>query len=390
MSTMLEQKFLPFFVPDIGEAEIAAVVETLRSGWLTTGPKTKEFERRFAEKIGAKHAIAVNSATAALHLALDAVGVGRDDEVLVPTMTFAATAEVAIHLGARPVLVDCEPDLLCVDPARIEAAITPRTKAIMPVHFAGQPCDMDAILEIAGRHKLKVIEDAAHALPTLYKGRLVGTMGDITCFSFYANKTITTGEGGMLVTDDDALADRARIMSLHGISRDAWKRFTAEGTWYYEILHAGYKYNLTDVASALGLVQLDRCQELFERRAACARRYDELLADLPQITRPVVRANVQHAWHLYFIQLNLAQLKIDRNQFIDELKAREIGTSVHYTPLHLHPYYRDHFGYQPGQLPVAESAYQRIISIPLYPKMTEADQERVSRALHEIVAEHRR
>ncbi len=390
MSTLLDQKFLPFFVPDIREEEINAVAEVLRSGWLTTGPKTKEFELRFAELIGVKHAVAVNSATAALHLALDAIGLERGDEVLVPTMTFAATAEVVVHLGGKPILVDCVRDTLCIDPAKIEAAITPRTKAIIPVHFAGHPCEMNEILAIAQRNQLKVIEDAAHALPTKYGDQLVGTLGDITCFSFYANKTITTGEGGMLVTNDDDMADRARIMSLHGISRDAWKRFTAEGSWYYEIHHAGYKYNLTDMASALGLVQLGRYEELWLRRQTCAQRYNALFADLSEIQTPPVHPGVQHAWHLYFIQLNLEKLKIDRNRFIDELKARQIGTSVHYTPLHMHPYYRDQFGYQKEDLPVARDVYERIISLPLYPRMTDADLARVSQAVHEIVAEHRR
>lgn len=390
MSTLLEQEFLPFYVPDIREEEIAAVAEVLRSGWLTTGPKTKEFERRFAELVGAKHAIAVNSATAALHLALEAIGVSRDDEVLVPTMTFAATAEVVVHLGGKPVLVDCLPDTLCVDPDKLEAAITPRTKAVMPVHFGGHPCEMDPILAVARRHGIKVIEDAAHALPTRYNGRLIGNIGDLTCFSFYANKTITTGEGGMITTDDDELADRARIMSLHGISRDAWKRFTAEGSWYYEILHAGYKYNLTDIGSALGLVQLGRYEELWERRQHCAQLYDRLLGDLPELKLPPVKPGMQHAWHLYFIQLQLEKLTIDRNQFINELKERKIGTSVHYTPLHLHPYYRENFGYQPDDLPVARDVYQRIISLPLYPRMSDADVERAARAVREIVMERRR
>jgi perosamine synthetase len=377
-------------VPDIGDAEINAVAETLRSGWLTTGPKTKEFERRFAERLGVKHAVAVNSATAALHLALDAIGVGRDDEVIVPTLTFASTAEVVVLLGGRPVLVDIRPDSLCIDPNKIEAAITQRTKAIMPVHYAGQPCDMNAILDIARRRGLKVIEDAAHALPAQYQGQVIGTLGDITCFSFYANKTITTGEGGMLVTNDDGFADRARIMSLHGISRDAWKRFTAEGTWYYEILHAGYKYNMTDVAAALGLVQLGRCDEFWQRRQECARRYNQLLGDLDEVVLPKVNEGVQHAWHLYVVQLAVEKLSLTRNQFIDELKARGIGTSVHYTPLHMHPFYRDTFGYRPGDLPVAQDVYQRIVSLPLYAKMSESDQQRVSRAVHQIVAEHRR
>ncbi|MGD9646699.1 MAG: DegT/DnrJ/EryC1/StrS family aminotransferase [Pirellulales bacterium] len=385
-----DEPFLPFFLPDLGEAEIAAVVEVLRSGWLTTGAKTKEFERLFAERIGVKHAVAVNSATAALHLALEAIDVKPGDEVIVPTMTFASTAEVVAYLGAKPVLVDCLEDTLCIDPAATAAAITPRTKAIMPVHYAGQPCDMEPILKAAEQHGVKVIEDAAHALPAAYRGQTIGTLGAATCFSFYANKTITTGEGGMLVTGDDAVADRARIMSLHGISRDAWKRFTAEGSWYYEILRPGFKYNLTDVAAALGIVQLGRCDEFWQRRAALARQYDELLADVDVITRPTSRDDVTHAWHLYVVKLNLERLQITRNQFIEELKRRRIGHSVHYTPLHMHPYYRETYGYQPGDLPVARSVYERIVSLPLFPKMTDADQDRVVAAIKEIAAEHGR
>ena len=386
----IDEPFLPFFVPDIGEAEIAAVVEVLRSGWLTTGAKTKEFERQFAERIGVKHAVAVNSATAALHLALEAIDIRSGDEVIVPTMTFASTAEVVAYLGAKPVLVDCLEDTLCVDPAAVAAAITPRTKAIMPVHYAGQACDMEPMLATARRHGIKVVEDAAHALPAAYRGRTIGTLGDVTCFSFYANKTITTGEGGMLVTADDALADRARIMSLHGISRDAWKRFTAEGSWYYEILRPGFKYNLTDVAAALGIAQLARCDEFWHHRTALARRYDELLADVGAVTRPTTRPDVTHAWHLYVIKLNLDRLRITRNEFIEELKKRRIGHSVHYTPLHMHPYYRETYGYQPGDLPAARSVYERIVSLPLFSKMTHAEQDRVVRAIKDIAAEHGR
>ncbi|MBX9790223.1 MAG: DegT/DnrJ/EryC1/StrS family aminotransferase [Pirellulales bacterium] len=385
-----EEPFLPFFVPDIGEAEIAAVVDVLRSGWLTTGAKTKEFERLFAERIGVKHAVAVNSATAALHLALEAIDIRPGDEVIVPTMTFASTAEVVAYLGAKPVLVDCVADTLCVDPAAVVAAITPRTKAIMPVHYAGQACDMEPLLATVRKHGIRVVEDAAHALPAAYRGQTIGTLGDVTCFSFYANKTITTGEGGMLVTADDALADRARIMSLHGISRDAWKRFTAEGSWYYEILRPGFKYNLTDIAAALGVVQLSRCDEFWKQRSALALRYNELLADVPELTRPTTRDDVTHAWHLYVVKLNLDRLRINRNQFIDELKKRRIGHSVHYTPLHMHPYYREAYGYQPGDLPVARAVYERIVSLPLFSKMTHAEQDRVVRAIKDIAAEHRR
>lgn len=389
-TTGLKQHAIPYFLPTIGEAEIQSVVETLRSGWLTTGPKTKQFEQLFAEKVGVKHAIAVNSCTAALHLALEAIGVGRDDEVLVPTMTFASTAEVVVHLGAKPVLVDVLPDTLAMDPELIEAKITPRTKAIMPVHYAGQPADMDPILDLAKRRGLKVIDDAAHAIPAAYKGRPVGILGDVTAFSFYANKTITTGEGGMITTKDDALADRMRIMSLHGISRDAWKRFSAEGSWFYEITAAGYKDNMTDVASSLGIHQLAQSEEFWKARSERAAWYTELLADIPEVATPPLLPNVQHAWHLYVIQVQPERLSITRNQFIEKLNAAGVGTSVHYTPLHLHPYYRDVWGYRPEDLPVARDAYQKIISLPLYPRLTRSDLEKVVDVIASISRENRR
>ncbi len=389
-ATPLKQHNIPFFLPAIGEEEIQAVVETLRSGWLTTGPKTKMFEQKFAERTGARHALAVNSATSALHLALEAVGVGAGDEVLVPTMTFASTAEVVVHQGARPVLIDCLPDTLNIDPDRIEEKITPQTKAIIPVHYGGQPCQMDRILDIASRHKLRVIEDAAHALPARYRDRVVGTIGDVTCFSFYANKTITTGEGGMITTNSDDLAERMRIMSLHGISRDAWKRFSAEGSWYYEILAPGYKYNMTDIAASLGVQQLARCDQFWELRRERAGWYDKGLSDVAEVSLPRVAPEVQHAWHLYVIQIAPELLRIDRNEFIKQLNAAGIGTSVHYTPLHMHPYYRDAWGYQPADLPVAQSAYNRIISLPLHPKLARSDADIVIETVRRIVAENRR
>lgn len=386
----LKQHSIPYFLPTIGEEEIQSVVETLRSGWLTTGPKTKLFEQKFAERVGAKHAIAVNSCTAALHLALEAIGVKPGDEVLVPTMTFASTAEVAVHLGAKPVLVDVRPDTLAIDPARIEEKITARTRAIMPVHYAGQPAEMDAVLEIARRRGLKVIDDAAHAIPAQYRGKTVGTIGDVTAFSFYANKTMTTGEGGMITTADDALADRMRIMCLHGISRDAWKRFSAEGSWYYEITAPGYKDNMTDIASSLGLNQLAKADDFWKARSERAAWYTELFADLPEISTPPLLPHVQHAWHLYVIQIQPERLKINRNQFIEKLNAAGVGTSVHYTPLHMHPYYRDVWGYRPDDMPVALNAYQRIISLPLYPRLTRADLEKVVEITRTICAENRR
>lgn len=386
----MQTPFLPFYVPDITEDEIQAVVETLRSGWLTTGAKARQFEEDFARYIGCPHAVAVNSGTAALHLALDAVGVKEGDEVIVPTMTFAATAEVVLYLKAKPVLVDCQPDTLNLDPNQIEKVLTPKTKAIIPVHIAGQPCDMGRILEIARNDDLKVIEDAAHALPARYQGHMIGTVGDITCFSFYATKTITTGEGGMATTENPEWSERMRVMSLHGISRDAWKRYTAEGSWYYEILYPGYKYNLTDVAAALGIQQLKKCEHFWNLRQRCVQWYNEGFKDVPEITAPYVSADVQHAWHLYVIQLNLEQLRISRNEFIDQLRAANIGTSVHFIPLHLHPYYRDTFGYRPQDCPSASAVFERIISLPLYPKMTEAEVQRVIEAVRTIARQNRR
>lgn len=386
----LKQHNIPFFLPVIGEEEIQAVVETLRSGWLTTGPRTKQFEQQFAERIGARHALAVNSATSALHLALEAIGIGPGDEVVVPTLTFASTAEVVVHLGARPVLADCLPDTLNIDPDKIGERITPRTKAVIPVHYGGQPCEMDKILEIARRHKLRVIEDAAHALPARYHNRVIGTIGDVTCFSFYANKTITTGEGGMITTDSDDLADRMRIMSLHGISRDAWKRFSAEGSWYYEILAPGYKFNMTDIAASIGVHQLARCDQFWELRCERVGWYTSGLADIPEVTLPGVIPDVEHAWHLFVIQIATQRLRIDRNEFIKRLNAAGIGTSVHYTPLHMHPYYRDKWEYQPGDLPVAQSVYDRIISLPLHPKLSRADVDFVVETVRQIVTENRR
>jgi dTDP-4-amino-4,6-dideoxygalactose transaminase len=386
----MRTSFLPFHLPLISEDQIASVVETLRSGWLTTGPKVKRLEEEFRDFVGASHAVAVNSATAGLHLALEAAGVTAGDEVLLPTMTFAATAEVVSYLRATPILVDCERDTLNIDPDALEAAITPRSKAIVPVHFGGHPCQMDRIMELARAHGLSVIEDAAHALPASFEGRMVGTIGDITCFSFYATKTITTGEGGMITTENEAFAERMRLMSLHGISKDAWKRYTAEGSWFYDIVDTGFKYNLTDVAAALGIGQLSQCTGFFEARRRIAARYQEAFADLPEVSTPPCRSNVQHAWHLYFIQLDLDALTVSRAEVIELLKAANIGSSVHFIPLHLHSYYRKRFGFQREQFPVASAAFDRIISLPVYPRMDDADVADVVEAVHRIVCEHRR
>ena len=383
-------QFLPFHVPDIGEEEIQSVVETLRSGWLTTGSKAKQFEAEFAQRVEARHAVALNSCTAALHLGLEAVGVTEGDEVIVPTMTFAATAEVVHYLKAKPVLVDCQADTLNIDVAQIEKAISPRTKAIIPVHYAGQPCAMDRILEIARVHHLKVIEDAAHALPTRYRGRMVGALGDITCFSFYSTKTITTGEGGMATTENAEWAERMRLLSLHGISRDAVNRYTPEGNWYYEICYPGYKYNLTDIAAALGIPQLHKCDHFAAIRKRYATLYNEGFKEIPEILVPHLADDVEHAWHLYVIQLNLECLRIGRNEMIDLMKKQGIGTSVHFIPLHLHPYYRDNYRYFPNDFPVASSVFERIISLPIYPKMTELDIQYVIEVVATLIKANRR
>ncbi|HWO41831.1 MAG TPA: DegT/DnrJ/EryC1/StrS family aminotransferase [Candidatus Eisenbacteria bacterium] len=382
--------FLPFHVPEIGDEEKRAVLEVLESGWLTTGAKVRQFEQDFAAYTGAAHAVALNSGTAALHLALDAIGLKEGDEVIVPTLTFTATAEVVLYFKARPVLVDCEADTLNIDPRAIEPKLSPRTKAIIPVHIAGQPCDLDPILELARARNLAVIEDAAHALPARYRGKKIGTVGDITCFSFYATKTITTAEGGMATTDNAAWAERMRMMSLHGISKDAWKRYTSEGSWYYEVHAPGFKYNLTDLAAALGIEQLKKCDRFWRARENIAARYDEAFADLPEIVRPAVRPSLQHARHLYIIQLGLERITIDRNRFIEALKEKGIGTSVHFIPLHLHPFYRDVLGYSAADFPRATAAYQRIVSLPIYPKMTPRDVDRVTDAVRDVVSAHRR
>jgi len=381
--------FLPFHRALIEEEEINAVLEVLRSGWLTTGPRVREFEAAFARYTGAAHAVALNSCTAALHLALAAVGISEGDEVILPTMTFAATGEVVLYFKARPVLVDCSPGSFHVDPKQIERAITGRTRAILPVHFAGYACDMDPILEIARKHNLKVIEDAAHALPSFYKGRMVGTLGDISCFSFYTTKTLTTGEGGMATTQNPEYADKIRMLSLHGISRDAWKRYSADGSWRYDILDVGYKYNLTDLQAALGLVQLTKCDAMRARRAALAERYTRALETLPAFETPQTPEDVTHAWYLYVLRVNPPELRINRDRVIEELRLRGIGTSVHFIPLHLHSLYQGRLGYSVGEFPHAEREFQRAISLPIYPAMTDEDADRVIQALHDIARIHR-
>jgi perosamine synthetase len=384
LMTTPQSSTIPFHVADIGEAEIAAVIATLQSGWLTSGPRVREFEERFAQFVGARHAVADNSGTAALHLALDAIGLTAGDEVIVPTMTFAATAEVVHYFGAIPRLVDCDPETLTLRAEDLEPAITSRTKAVIPVDFGGHPCDLDPILDLARARNITVIEDAAHALPADYRGRRIGSVSDLTTFSFYATKTLTTGEGGMLTTDTADDAERARIMSLHGISRHAWNRYSVEGTWRYEILHPGFKYNLTDIAAAIGLVQLRRAEAMWHARKCIAERYDAAFADVPQIDRPVRRIDVQPAFHLYPIRLCLERLRIGRDEFIERLREQGIGTSVHFIPLHLHPYYQRSFGYRAEDCPNAAAAYERLISLPIYPTLGDENVDRIVKAVRDL------
>jgi dTDP-4-amino-4,6-dideoxygalactose transaminase len=389
--------FLPFALPEIGDDEIAEVIDTLKSGWLTTGPKAKRFEAEFREFLGAfsenagMHCLAVNSATAGLHLALEALGIGPGDEVITTTHTFTATAEVVRYLGADVVLVDVDPATLCIDVKAVEAAITPRTKAVMPVHYAGLAADMPALLRVAKQHGLKVVEDAAHALPTTSHGQLVGTLkSDVTVFSFYANKTITTGEGGMVVTRDAELAKRIAVMRLHGISRDAFDRFTAKvPSWYYEIVAPGFKYNLTDIAASLGLHQLKKAKAFQQRRAAIAATYNAAFADLPVLTPPTPGANGTlpndtHAWHLYVLRLSGTCL-LSRDMVIERLFALGIGCSVHYIPLHLQPYWQGRYQLRPEQFPHSHKAYERMLSLPLYSKMSDTEVQRVVDAVRGVL-----
>lgn len=378
---------IPFFRPSIGEAEISAVVESLRSGWLTTGPQTGAFEAEFRALMGGDvHAIAVNSATAALHLGLEALGVGPGDEVILPTMTFTATAEVIRYLGATPVFVDMDPATITISTETVAAAITPRTKVLMPVHFAGRACDMTALRALADAHGLYILDDAAHALPTRHAGALIGAMtsgADVTAFSFYANKTMTTGEGGMLVTASNKIADRARKMRLHGIDRDVFDRFTnIKASWAYDVVEAGYKYNLTDLAAAIGRVQLRRIDEFQMARSEIAARYDSAFADLPMILPPHAATGDTHSWHLYIIQLT-DEAPLTRDEFITQLQNVGVATSVHYRPLHQMTYWKPIA--EDRTFPAADAYFTRCVSLPMFMAMTEAEQARVIEVVREVL-----
>lgn len=380
----MSNDFIVFGSPIIGPEEIEAVTATLRTCWLGTGPRTKEFEEKIAEYTGAEHAVAVSSCTAALHLSLVALGIGPGDEVITTPMTFAATANSVVHTGATPVFVDCQRDSLNIDPAGVEAVITERTKAIMPVHFAGRAAAMDELIALADKHDLAIIEDAAHALETRYKGRTVGRMGGKTaCLSFYVTKNITTAEGGMILTNDEDFARKVRVLSLHGLSADAWSRYSDAAPKHYEVVVPGYKYNLTDLASSIGLVQLSHVEDWLVRRDEIWARYDEAFADLPIITPAPVEAETRHARHLYTL-LVTDDAPVDRDGFRDGLHAEGIGSGIHYAPLHRHPYYRDRFGYTDEQFPQAAFIGSRTLSLPLSPKITDAEVERITAAVRKV------
>ncbi|MDI6808896.1 MAG: DegT/DnrJ/EryC1/StrS family aminotransferase [Candidatus Eisenbacteria bacterium] len=377
--------FLPFARPCFDDKERAEVLDALGSDWITTGPKTLKFEKELAAYVGSRYAVALNSCTAALHLALASYGIGEGDEVITSPFTFCSTVAVILHMRAKPVLADVDERTFNIDPEEVKKKLTRRTKAIIPVHFAGQPCEMDSLLRIAQQKGVKIIEDAAHAIGAEYKGRKIGSIGDATAFSFYATKNLTTGEGGMLVTDDEELSEKVRILSLHGMSRDAWKRYFAQGSWYYEITQLGYKCNMSDIMAAIGIHQLRKLDSFVAKREKYASYLDRAIARIGHVTVPYVSADLRHARHIYPLLLNLDELSVDRTKFIEELRSENIGTTVHFIPIHYHPYFRDALGYKKGDFPKTEALYEREISLPLYPSMTKKDLDDVVSAIGKIV-----
>jgi dTDP-4-amino-4,6-dideoxygalactose transaminase len=382
-------QFLLFSPPSIGDEEIEEVVDTLRSGWITTGPKTKRFEEVFADYVHAPGAIALSSCTAGLHTAVVTYGIKAGDEVIVPTMTFAATVNCVEHVGATPIFADVQPDTLNIEPEKVEALISPRTKALMIVHMAGHPAALDPLRAIAAHHGLAVIEDAAHALPAKYKGRFIGSDCNPAAFSFYATKNMTTGEGGMLTADREFL-DKARVFVLHGLSRDAWQRYEHQGDWYYEVVVPGFKYNMTDIQASLGIRQLRKLDGFQSRRRQIVSAYMDAFSSEEALELPMERPEVEHAWYLFILRLCPEVLRIDRDRFVEELRIRNIGTSVHFIPMHLHPFYRDKYGFHPDDFPVAYSNYKRMFSLPLYPRLGDDDVNDVVEAVLDIVKTYKR
>ncbi len=380
--------FIPFARPEIGEDEIAEVTKVLRSGWLTTGPKTKQFEKDFAAFTGASFAMGVNSATAGLHLALEALGVGEGDKVITTVHTFTATAEIIRYLGAEPIFADIDPVTYCISPDDVERLLKLHgdVKVVIPVHYAGQSCDMDRLLQLRSTYGFRMLEDAAHALPTTFNGKIIGTLSDVTVFSFYANKTITTGEGGMVTTDDEAIAKRIKVMRLHGISKDAFSRFqSTKPSWYYEVIAPGYKYNLTDIASAIGVHQLKKAYDFRDRRQAIVDIYNQGFSELPIICPRQIRDNDLHSWHLYVIQLEEEKLNISRNEFIEQLAAAGVGASVHYIPLHQQPYWKKTFDLKDADFPISTKVSSCHVSLPNFPGMTKDEISFVVSAVKDIL-----
>ena len=385
MKTPLRKEYLVFGAPQIETAEIEEVVDSLQSGWLGTGPKVARFETAFKEYVGAEHAMAVNSCTAGLHLSMLVAGLGPGDEVITTPMTFCATVNTIIHAGATPVLVDCDKETMLIDPQRIEDAITPRTRAIVPVHLCGRPCDMDAISDIAQRHNLIVIEDAAHAIETVYKGSKIGNISHLTCFSFYVTKNVVTGEGGMVTTNNPDFADKIKMYGLHGMSRDAWKRFSDDGYRHYQVVFPGFKYNMMDIQAAIGLHQLTRVDENLKRRNELWQLYNESFSDLPVGLPALDEPDTVHARHLYTLMIDEGRCGLTRDQFMQKLHELNIGTGVHYLAVHLHPYYRERFGYSEADFPNATWVSERTVSIPLSPKLTDKDAKDVIETIRLIL-----
>ena len=383
---------VPFAIPELGKEEIKEIIEVIKSGWLTTAARCAQFEKEFAEFVGVKHALAVNSGTAALHLGLEALKIKPRDKVLVPTLTFTATAEIVRYLDADPVFVDCNSETFCIDIEQIEKALKIQglkpqdIRAIIPVHFGGHPCDMDAIIDFARTYDIKVMEDAAHAIPTRYKGKMIGGIGDITCFSFYANKTITTAEGGMLCTDNDEIAKRVRLMRLHGIDRDVWNRFSTGASWEYDVVAPGFKYNMADINAALGIHQLRKAELFRQKRERIAKKYFEELRDIPGLILPKIHCDIkEHSWHIFVVLIDHDSARIKRDNFILEMTKKDIGTSVHYKPLHRMTYYKNRYRLDPGMFPHAEWVFKRCVSIPMFSAMRDEQVEYVIRTIKEIL-----
>lgn len=382
----IREDFLVFGSPLLEQPEIDEVVASLKTGWIGTGPKVKKFEDMFREYKGVQHAMALNSCTAGLHLSMLAIGIRPGDEVIVPAMTFAATSNSVIHAGGTPVFADCDRDTMNISPESIEKKISKDTKAIMPVHFAGRPCDMDAIMHVANKYNLKVIEDCAHAIESTYKGKKTGTFGSLGCFSFYVTKNIVTGEGGMVVTNNEEYANAIKVLGLHGMTKDAWKRFGDEGYKHYSIVYAGFKYNMMDTQAAIGIHQLPRVEKYWERRRQIWERYNKEFANLPVILPAGTPSDIKHAYHLYTLLIDIDRSKITRDQFLDEMTKRKLGVGVHYTALHLHPFYTKMYGYKRGDYPNSEWISERTVSLPLSAKLTDEDVEDVVCAVKEILS----